>query len=92
VLKFWLLVATAAIDGSEELPVPDVAPGVEPVMGVGAAGDMESLQPTTVNARAATERYPAKFLMILSFTCPRLFPFKSAAAGTPADSSGFRSE
>jgi hypothetical protein len=51
-------------------------------MGVGAAGDMESLQPTTVNARTATERYAAKFFMMLSFNRPRLFAFRSAAPGT----------
>jgi hypothetical protein len=70
------------MDGSVELPVLDEAPGVEPVMGVGAAGDMESLQPTTDNARTATERYPAKCFMMLSFTRPRLFPFRSTAPGT----------
>jgi hypothetical protein len=74
-----LLVATAAIDGSVELPVPDEALGVEPVMGVGAVGDMESLQPTAVNARTATETYPAKFFMTLSFTCPMPLPLRWAA-------------
>ena len=35
-------------------------------MGVGAAGDIESLQPTTVNARTAIETKPASFFMTLS--------------------------
>ena len=64
VVKFALLVATPAIVGSDAPLVPDEAAGA--VIGEGAAGDSESLQPTTVNARTAIVTRPASFFMTLS--------------------------
>ena len=63
VLKFALLVATPAIDGRVALLVPDGVPAADD----GAVGDAESLQPTTVNDSAATDRKPAIFFMTFSF-------------------------
>jgi hypothetical protein len=64
VVKFALLVATPAIVGSEEPPVPDEAAGG--VIGEGAAGDSESLQPTTVTEMTSADRKPMLFFMTLS--------------------------
>jgi hypothetical protein len=45
----------------------------------GAAGDMESLQPTTVNPRTATDRKPANFFMALSFRLLKMSTLTLAA-------------
>jgi hypothetical protein len=66
VLKFALLVATPAIVGRVVPPLGDPVE-VEPDIGEGAAGDVDSLQPTTLNARTAIAAKPAILFMTLSF-------------------------
>jgi hypothetical protein len=66
VVKLELLVATPAIVGRVVPPLGDPVE-VEPDIGEGEAGDMSSLQPTTVNASTAIAANPANFFMALSF-------------------------
>jgi hypothetical protein len=67
VLKFALLVAMPAIVGSDAaLVLPDEAVDGEPLMGEGATGESESLQPTTVTESTTADRNPMLFFMTLS--------------------------
>jgi hypothetical protein len=50
-------------------------------MAEGAVGDMESLQPTTVNDNTATDRNPGKFFMALSFVSLRISALSLGAPG-----------